>query len=389
MDFVKAHLKPIAAGVEIRAQAVDPNNCRCLIENCSRSSGVDLVHVLHREAAGDPDQIASLEWAWNLPKNALHLDTRRNVFFCGLSLKQLYRENKWCLLPDPSDVKRYDGVILPHDRETFPVVEEKEFQYTFLPIQEMEDIYITRRTENPNGVPTVEVHHYPYADFPKITSHVHPIFAIAHLGTILSNSFFSPNIRRSLFKQYPILLDILALRNHWISGLPSRAANDPTYIRQQPSMGLDYHPNSRALDSETTSSNGTHTPQRRIWARPLTPETESSPVASNSLPSNGYSDIGSSSARSNTIPPRRIQPPRAAKTKAQEKQTWSHTTKNVSQQRLTRRALRCLKNKRNREEWTPRKIGKWAKNSKSSPSTVSPTPGPTMMKARRSRRRRG
>ncbi|PPQ85194.1 hypothetical protein CVT24_007947 [Panaeolus cyanescens] len=199
-----------------RAQDTDPNMQRCLIENCSTSMAIQLGHVYDREETAHGHGMDSLEWNWGLIKGSLHLDTRRNVFFVGTSLYELYKRHNWSLVPEEMVVSQffYEGGTRPRKRRDFPKLQSQTFKYTFLPIKNMEDVYISRQSEDN----TVTIHEYPFSGFPTITSHIHPVFVLLHL----SESLWCVNTEsyNAIVKQYPWLHKMRELHTSWFAELP-------------------------------------------------------------------------------------------------------------------------------------------------------------------------
>ncbi|PPQ76813.1 hypothetical protein CVT24_011656 [Panaeolus cyanescens] len=398
MDSNTIYIEPLTLAAIQRAETADPNGRRCLIENRSRCCAIEVAHVMGRTNAYDSRQIGALEWSWKKEKHTLNLDTRRNVFFCGASLHQLYKERKWALLPEPSDVEQYFGWAMPFGRNQFPINNEPTFQYTFLPLQDMEDVYLTRQRDlDPSDShgqqkPVVDIYHYPFTDFPKITSHVHPTFAIIHLGSIVSSETFNYEIRMSLYQKYPFLEMLCDLHDKWIGFLPSTAEEDPTYITQSRA--------SEAQDSLSLSPNRDSTPHCRLVAGRIEMgmnDEVSSNSSSSSPPSAPNSSSSSSTSYSNSSdipnpsPPRRIQPPRASKTKMLKAKTVMTLPRPpIARGRttqLTSQALHTLnyafKGGRScRRKWTMNKINAWAKRSKASISTIGTLPAPPAPKVR-------
>ncbi|KAF9037547.1 hypothetical protein BJ165DRAFT_1501774 [Panaeolus papilionaceus] len=220
-------LKHITNAAIRRAQAADPNSQRCLIENCSEQRAVRLVHVFRRDAP--IYMIEGMEWCWNMAKETLNLDTRQNIFFVGASMHQLYRDKQWALLPDEDMVFRYlnQRKLRPLKRYEFPQIEGDSFQYRFLPLNDMEDVVITRQTTTKNNH-EVAIHHYPFDDFPVITTHVHPKYAILHLGQLFYGRLTCN--KKVLIAKYPWLHQIVQLYQKWTYGEPEGAEEIPSYI---------------------------------------------------------------------------------------------------------------------------------------------------------------
>ncbi|PPQ75397.1 hypothetical protein CVT24_012991 [Panaeolus cyanescens] len=209
-----------------RAQDADPNHQRCIIENCSTSMAVQIAHVYNREEAASNKRMQCLEWNWGLIKGSLNLDTRRNVFFVGVSLYELYRRHNWSLFPEEKVVRQffYEGRSRPRERFDFPNFPSQTFKYTFLSIHDMEDVCINRQSEDN----TVTVHQYPFEGFPVITSHIHPVFVMLHLSKALSS--ISEEKHDAIVMKYPWLGEVAWLHTFWLSRLPANADENPTYV---------------------------------------------------------------------------------------------------------------------------------------------------------------
>ncbi|KAF9037576.1 hypothetical protein BJ165DRAFT_562520 [Panaeolus papilionaceus] len=195
-----------------------------------------------------------LEWGWMIMKGSINLDSRSNVFFLGASMHQLFRDMKWVLLPESDVVVRYydDDFLL--DREDLPKIEGDVFKYIFVPIRDMEDIYVTRSSsEEEDG--RITVYQYPLDNFPMITSHIHPKYAIFHAGEAISRYLDRPR-KISLIQRYPWVQQVERLYRTWAGCLPAESKDDAIYNAIGSVMSHD----SRSLD---------HTPLLRI--RPLDP----------------------------------------------------------------------------------------------------------------------
>ncbi|PPQ76975.1 hypothetical protein CVT24_009481 [Panaeolus cyanescens] len=208
-----------------RAQDADPNLQRCLIENCSAHMAVQLRHVYDREEAAISSRMESLEWSWGLIQGSLNLDTSRNIFFVGESLYEMYKRRRWSLVPEEQVVRQffYEGGRRPRKRRDFPKLQSQTFKYKFLPIRNMEDICITRQSEDNS----VTIHEYPFPDFPTITSHVHPSFVLLHLASALC--CIDREQYNAVVKEYPWLDKIDELCTSWLSRLPDNADRNPTF----------------------------------------------------------------------------------------------------------------------------------------------------------------
>ncbi|PPQ66912.1 hypothetical protein CVT24_008527 [Panaeolus cyanescens] len=260
--MITARIKSITTAATERAKAADTNNQRCLIENCSSKRAIQVTHAFNRENAVLERKMAAIEWNTNMQKFTMNLDTRRNVFMVGASIGLLYEQKRWGLVPEEDVVDRYfneDGNVRP--RQDFPELTEETFTYSFVPLQRMEEVYITRQTDLPTGGRKIDIYHFPHDGFPKVTSHVDPKFAILQIGSILT--MLEEDKRLALIKKHPIMEKICTLHRHWCKTMAVNAHSDPTYVVPVPE-------DERFDDwfSETSSAgNSTSTPKRRIWAR--------------------------------------------------------------------------------------------------------------------------
>ncbi|PPQ99651.1 hypothetical protein CVT24_005229 [Panaeolus cyanescens] len=236
-----------------RAQDADPNGQRCLIENCSTNMAVQLGHVYNREETASDYEIQSLEWSWGLIKGSLNLDTKRNVFFVGASLYELYKRHQWSLVPEEKVVSQffYECRSRPRRRSDFPKLQSQTFKYTFLPIKRMEDVCITRQSDGN----TVTIYEHPFSGFPTITSHIHPTFVLLHL----TNALWSITRERydAIVRQYPWLRGMRDLHTMWFARLPGDANRNPTYVPPPQSQSL-------LTSQPAPDDNIFRTPPRRI-----------------------------------------------------------------------------------------------------------------------------
>ncbi|PPQ99653.1 hypothetical protein CVT24_005230 [Panaeolus cyanescens] len=126
----------------------------------------------------------------------------------------------------------YEGGTRPRKRRDFLKLQSQTFKYTFLPIKDMEDVYINRQSEDN----TVTIHEYPFSGFPTITSHIHPVFVLLHLseslGCVNTESY------RAIVKQYPWLHEMRELHTSWFAELPDNADRNTTYVPSHPSQNI-------------------------------------------------------------------------------------------------------------------------------------------------------
>ncbi|PPR01851.1 hypothetical protein CVT24_001739 [Panaeolus cyanescens] len=215
-----------------RAKHEDPNEGRCLIENSSQTGAIVMTYMFNRDLAiGNSFLMDSLEWFWRMRRGTLNLDSRRNIFFSSVdaSMHALFQDKKWGLLPTEEDVFHfYDKERLGIKRRNrFVDLEGGSFTYTLLPLQDMEDIYITRQS-GPENDGRVSIHDFPFPHFPAIRTHIHPRFVILHLGATLYQ--LTPAERRALLDRYPYLWNVQQLYIVWTGGIPHGALDDTSYV---------------------------------------------------------------------------------------------------------------------------------------------------------------
>ncbi|KAF9037567.1 hypothetical protein BJ165DRAFT_1501846 [Panaeolus papilionaceus] len=354
-------LKRMNNAAKRRAQFADPNHEHCLIENCSKTQAVEVAHVFSRESL--TYMIDGLEWNWAMKKGALNLDTRQNIFFLGASMHELYKKNIWALLPEKDIVYQYLDCqgLRPLKRPQFPKIEGDTFQYKVLPLQDMEDMYITRQTTNGNG-PRVAVYDHPFEDLPTITSHVHPKYVILHLGPVLRE--LPKPTRKALVQQIPWLKGVTDLFIWWTTRVPEFARDHLSYT----------HPPFNLSSGSSTSCSGLSdgeldTPPRRIQQLDTTGEKDSNAFYSAVTPSETHS--GRTSELSN------------AGGKSVTGKRSAEEDLDDPEGRSKKRSLTCtseaLRSQDEREDlesvkWTSSRISRWARDFHSPTPIPSPSP---------------
>ncbi|KAH7921539.1 hypothetical protein BV22DRAFT_1122097 [Leucogyrophana mollusca] len=227
VDYVRPSTKE-------RVQAVDPNEGRCLVENCSPTSSIEYCYLLSRKHWHNTGLLDSLEWYWNMRANTLNLDTRRNIFPAGASVHHMHDTGRWLLLPEDAIVQQYyDTLALFHVfavRERFPVIPDRnDFRYRLVPIKDMKGIAFTRQHATPVDLSpddfTVRV--YPFDTLPVLVSHIHPKFAIVAAGMRLST--LQAEDVSALADAFPILPKIVALYRAWTGPCPANAQENDSF----------------------------------------------------------------------------------------------------------------------------------------------------------------
>ncbi|PPQ74144.1 hypothetical protein CVT24_012837 [Panaeolus cyanescens] len=190
-------LPPVHHSAQERSAHVDPNEQRCLIENRSMNTSVELGHVYDRYFTTDKATMDGIEWCWGLRRGSLHLDTRRNTFVLDISVLKLYKSRKWILIPEESVVDRYfvaNKKWKPLSRSQMQELKVKEtvHRYTIAPVWGMEDVSLARQSSDDPSI--VKIHSYPFETMPTIISHVDPKFVILQAGSVMSCDFAPDNL---------------------------------------------------------------------------------------------------------------------------------------------------------------------------------------------------
>ncbi|KAG2011149.1 hypothetical protein CC2G_011298 [Coprinopsis cinerea AmutBmut pab1-1] len=210
--------------VSQRALADDPNNGRCLIQNNVDNCPDPVLpcYVVPKETEKDHRQMTAIEYNLKYQHLTLNLDTRRNVFFVSAELRELFIAGKWGLLPEKSILDRYHddyGIALP--RRGFPKFEEKVFKYTIIPLTPVDEqfpIPSILRYPNPSSSSsesTPTAYTFPFTDFPIVTSHIHPNFAVLHLGRHITKLHFR-RTKNALAQKYPVIQQLFLLYTLWV-----------------------------------------------------------------------------------------------------------------------------------------------------------------------------
>lgn len=222
----------------------------------------------------------SLEWAWDLPRNTLDLDTPDNIFQCEFlfiyyaitfstpsvtaTFHRLFDNNSWFLLPESHIVDRYYNALTGRKddqrvvRGKFPVipvralhilsppfqskliVQNVEFTYEFIPLLgRMERMAImcqstplTPVTSTVDLLPIASdftVHMFPFDTLPPLVTHLHPRFVICNTAQKMRSVPLSAILHSS-----PILLKIVSIFEAWTRPIPLRCLIDPTFNPPDP-----------------------------------------------------------------------------------------------------------------------------------------------------------
>ncbi|PPQ66906.1 hypothetical protein CVT24_008521 [Panaeolus cyanescens] len=227
------NIQPLSQGAIERAALADPNGQRCLIENCSKNRAVVPTHLLDRILSADSAFMSAVEWSLGMTKGTLRLDTRRNIFFVGASIRELYQQKRFAILPEESIIYKFldmDG--RPLERENMPIIEDTVFKYTFIPI-DLREVFITRQNEDNVTVPIdpkgITFHFHPFDGLPVVKSHVDPRFAILQIGNIFKERSDLAWLAELKVK-YPILEKVVEIHAQWTREVPERANADTTYV---------------------------------------------------------------------------------------------------------------------------------------------------------------
>jgi hypothetical protein len=139
----------------------------------------------------------------------------------------------------------------------------------------MEDIALMRQTEHPAGKKSIETHLHPYDDFPEISSHIHPKFAI--MGFSHNVETMSAPTLRNLCKTIPIVKKVLTLSACWRRMLPCNSIleADSTYVDPGVIDNSDDSDDAEGCDSDGDSISTV--PRRLIFIPPPAPKRQRVP----------------------------------------------------------------------------------------------------------------
>ncbi|TFK24158.1 hypothetical protein FA15DRAFT_669811 [Coprinopsis marcescibilis] len=238
-----------------RVLAVDPNNGRCLVENCSPNRGIEYHPVLPQKYWRNSSLLEALEWYWNMRKDGLNFETRRNMFAAGGAVHRMYAAGRWVLVPDEPIVQVYHGALLAAGlfatRETFPFIPDSDsFTYRLIPLQDMDDIAFIHQADTtlPPTPDAFTIHLHPFSTLPAFASHIHPKFVIVSAGLQLSR--MKSDNRNALTATYPILTRILEVYLAWTC-VPVDGKADPSYYPP-------YDPDTNTSDTDEGNGGDNH-----------------------------------------------------------------------------------------------------------------------------------
>ncbi|KAL0959459.1 hypothetical protein HGRIS_011172 [Hohenbuehelia grisea] len=203
-------------GTKIRVDSVDPNQGRCLIENCLKFREVEYCHVIPRSFTKFTDNMTNLEWYWGLRHSTLNLDTRRNILLAGSSLHGLHDNHRWGLLPPDDVINKYANNIDEEEHYQRGSVEVPDgvFSYRLIPLHPgMETIGIHRQLGHEPDNLTFTTHVFLFDQLPPLQCHIHPKFAIYEFGSKLVG--LAAEMRAELFERWPILDKIALIYRAW------------------------------------------------------------------------------------------------------------------------------------------------------------------------------
>ncbi|KAF8992488.1 hypothetical protein BDQ17DRAFT_1432338 [Cyathus striatus] len=174
---------PDLNAIRKRVNEVDPNEGRCLVENCSDSN--EYCHALPERWIGSSR--VELEHA----KGRINLDTRYNTFPVGESIRRMFENHQCILVPDDTIVntilRRTVPLTQARNRFSMTSTEGQKFEYRIIPITGMENVIFKRRSDmvSPLHPGASTEHKYPFDTLPKRVGHVHLKFVIAAVGSLL------------------------------------------------------------------------------------------------------------------------------------------------------------------------------------------------------------
>lgn len=250
----------VSEQAKINVRAVDPNEGRCLVENCVETRAVDFAHCFPRRMSFKRIMMDNIEWHWNMRRNTLNLDTRRNIFRAGAAIHRLFDNHSWLLIPEEAIVQIYHNTLTFDkgkwitNRALFPDIPDRDkpeyFEYKLVPTLQMDEIALHRQADPSGRRPTSNdfaTYVYPFSNLPLLRSHIHPKYVILEMGRKLKVSYPTLN---SLVESYPILTRILNIYTAWVTKLPSHAFQDKSF-KSKKNSGNDNDQDDHLEDGRT------------------------------------------------------------------------------------------------------------------------------------------
>ncbi|KAG5637585.1 hypothetical protein H0H81_004036 [Sphagnurus paluster] len=164
----------------------------------SESYTVEYTHLLLRGAKDD--LLARLENAWGMRYGTLNVDTPFNVIRLSSDMRKPFEINLWVLIPEERILKLLmDLTERPSaDKPIWNAINETTYEYTLAASERIEAHTIYRLPSTSIDKPSLdpsqlETHAYPFHTLPTITSHVHPLFVICHVGRTLASPGYAYN----------------------------------------------------------------------------------------------------------------------------------------------------------------------------------------------------
>ncbi|KAF8900751.1 hypothetical protein CPB84DRAFT_1847196 [Gymnopilus junonius] len=200
---------------------------RCLITNAREA--VRYCHALSRMT---PEHIiARLEYSWGIQYGQMNVDSSLNVFYLTSELHRSFHRGFWILMPEDIrflDIYENHTIRGLHGNNFWSYCRQAgPYKYRLLASSYLSSETLTHHFMHnaQTGGNTRMQYEYPFHNFPVLTSHVHPRFAICHAGHVLSKrwpDFMSPHLGTRAQRTIMVILRIYKL---WTTRIPQNAGN--------------------------------------------------------------------------------------------------------------------------------------------------------------------
>ncbi|KAG5652684.1 hypothetical protein H0H81_004121 [Sphagnurus paluster] len=182
----------------VNASSKDLTPIHLLRCNLSTEFVSEYTHLLLRGA--NDDLLSRLEHAWGMRYGTLNVDTPSNVIRLSSDMRKPFEINLWVLIPEERILKLLmDLTERPSpDKPIWNAIDETTYEYTLAASKRIETHTIYRLSSASDDKSSLdpaqlETHTHPFHTLPTITSHVHPLFVICHVGRTLASPGYAWN----------------------------------------------------------------------------------------------------------------------------------------------------------------------------------------------------
>ncbi|KAJ2915138.1 hypothetical protein MD484_g5275, partial [Candolleomyces efflorescens] len=209
----------------LRAAVRSPTGNRCLVENFPFARGGNLCHVLPRSVSMENTVMSAIEYHLGMKFWTFNIDSSSNLFHAGATIHKMLDDGLFAFLPICPEVVEQ---LLPDEfpsRRDFPKFpdgpdgEPPVFQYALVPLKhdlEIQRMPIFREDPDGEGPQRLSVYHYPFTDFPIISSNILPHFVLLRLGFHLSKLSLGEIEEMGSFSRGDVKIDYSTVLQFWL-----------------------------------------------------------------------------------------------------------------------------------------------------------------------------